>query len=114
MVLLAQRILRAPRLLILDEPTSALDLHHQLLVLRHLKTYAQTRQAVIVLALHDLSLAARFCDELIMLKDGREVISGPTADVLSKQSIDDCWTVSVELLHARDGYKVIVPHERVS
>lgn len=113
MVLLAQRILRAPRLLILDEPTSALDLHHQLLVLRHLKTYTLTRQAVIVLALHDLSLAARFCNQLIMLKDGREVVSGPTADVLSEQRIDDCWTVSVELLHARDGHKVIVPHERV-
>ena len=114
MVLLAQRILRAPQLLILDEPTSALDLHHQLLILRHLKTYTQTSQAVAVMALHDLTLAARFCDQLLLLKDGREVISGPTADVLSEQSIDDCWTVSVEVLHARDGCKVIVPHERVS
>lgn len=114
MVLLAQRILRAPRLLILDEPTSALDLHHQLLILRHLKTYTQTRQAVAVMALHDLTLAARFCDQLLMLKDGREVILGPTADVLSERRIDDCWTVSVEVLQARDGCKVIVPHERAS
>ena len=114
MVLLAQRILRAPRLLILDEPTSALDLHHQLLILRHLKTYTQARQAVTVLALHDLTLAARFCDQLLLLRDGREVISGPTTDVLSEQRIDECWAVSVELLHARDGFKVIVPHERAS
>lgn len=112
MVLLAQRILRAPRLLILDEPTSALDLHHQLLILRHLKTYTQTTQAVTVLALHDLTLAARFCNLLLLLKNGKEEIFGPTAEVLSEQRIDDCWNVSVEVLRARDGCKVIVPHER--
>ncbi len=114
MVLVAQRVLRAPRLLVLDEPTSALDLHHQLLILRHLRTYAQTRQAVAVMALHDLTLAARFCDRLLLLKDGKEVMSGPTAEVLSEHRIDDCWTVSVEVLQARDGCKVIVPHERAT
>lgn len=111
MVLVAQRLLRAPRLLILDEPTSALDLHHQLVILRHLRTYAQTRQAAAILALHDLTLAGRFCDQLLVLKDGKAVQCGPKNDVLSEDRINDCWNVSVEVMQDRHGCPVIVPHE---
>lgn len=112
MVLVAQRLLRAPRLLILDEPTSALDLHHQLVILRHLKTYTQSRQAATVMALHDLTLAGRFCDQILVLKDGKAVATGPSHDVLSGQRIAECWNVSVEVMQAKDGCPVIVPHER--
>lgn len=111
MVLVAQRLLRAPRLLILDEPTSALDLHHQLVILRHLKTYTQSRQAATIVALHDLTLAGRFCDRLLVLKDGKAVAFGPTDDVLSRQCIAESWNVSVEVMRAKDGCPVIVPHE---
>ena len=111
MVLAAQRLLRAPRLLILDEPTSALDLHHQLVILRHLKTYTQTTQAATIMALHDLTLAGRFCDQLLVLKDGKAVAFGPTKAVLSGNRIAECWNVSVEVIQAKDGCPVIVPHE---
>lgn len=111
MVLVAQRLLRAPRLLILDEPTSALDLHHQLVVLRHLKTYTLNRQAATIMALHDLTLAGRFCDQLLVLKDGKAVTFGPTKAVLSGNRIAECWNVSVEVIQAKDGCPVIVPHE---
>lgn len=114
MVLVAQRMLRAPRLLVLDEPTSALDLHHQLVILRQLKTYTRDRQAVAVMALHDLTLAARFCDRLILVKDGCAIACGPTADILSGERIDECWNVSAEVLEAMDGCAVIVPHEQLS
>lgn len=112
MVLVAQRLLRAPCLLILDEPTSALDLHHQLVILRHLKTYTQTMQAAAVIALHDLTLAGRFCDQLLLLKDGKAVVCGPKTDVLSEERITQCWNVSVEVMQAKDGCPVIVPHEQ--
>jgi len=111
MVLVAQRLLRAPCLLILDEPTSALDLHHQLVILRHLKTYTQSKQAATIMALHDLTLAGRFCDSLLVLKDGNAVAFGQTDDVLSRQCIAECWNVSVEVMQAKDGCPVIVPHE---
>jgi iron complex transport system ATP-binding protein len=114
MVLVAQRLLRAPRLLVMDEPTSALDLHHQLVMLRHIRGYVEKSQAVAVLALHDLTLAARFCDQLLLLKDGRPIASGTASDVLSHQRIEACWNVAIELLTAQDGCKVIVPHERAS
>ena len=110
MVLLAQRLLRAPRLMVLDEPTSALDLHHQLAILRHLQAYARRTQSVIVMALHDLTLAARFCDQLILLRHGTQVAAGATDDVLTSPAISDCWQITAEILHSMDGCKVIVPH----
>ncbi|MCB6178983.1 ABC transporter ATP-binding protein [Rhodobacter sp. Har01] len=110
MVLLAQRLVRAPLLMVLDEPTSALDLHHQLAILRHLVGYARSARAVIVLALHDLTLAARFCDRLWLLHQGALVDSGPAARVLTARAIGQCWQVAPEILTGRDGHPVIVPH----
>lgn len=110
MVLLAQRLLRAPRLLVLDEPTSALDLHHQLVILRYLRSYARDRGAVVTLALHDLTLAARFCDQMLLLDGGRNLATGASETVLTTQRIAESWKISPELLRARDGSCVIVPH----
>ncbi|EEW24296.1 ABC transporter ATP-binding protein [Rhodobacter ferrooxidans] len=110
MVLLAQRILRAPRLLVLDEPTSALDLHHQLVILRHLKSYAQDKGAVVALALHDLTLAARFCDRLLLIDKGQRLVIGDNETVLTSRQITESWNITPELLRARDGFCVIVPH----
>lgn len=111
MVLGAQRMLRAPRHLVLDEPTSSLDLHHQLVILQQLKTYTREWQAIAVMALHDLTRGARFCDWLILVKGGCAIACRPTADILSGESIDDCWNVSAEVLHAIDGCAVIVLQE---
>lgn len=110
MVLLAQRILRAPRLLILDEPTAALDLHHQLVIFRHLRAYAQLNNAVVVLALHDLTLAARFCDQLLLIDKGKNLANGDCESVLTAGRIAQSWDISPELMRARDGSCVIVPH----
>lgn len=110
MVLLAQRILRAPRLLILDEPTSALDLHHQLVIFRHLMAYARLNKAVVVLALHDLTLAARFCDQLLLIDEGKSIAHGDCDTVLTAERIAESWHISPELMRARDGSWVIVPH----
>jgi iron complex transport system ATP-binding protein len=110
MVLLAQRLLRAPRLMVLDEPTSALDLHHQLAILHHLQSYARQSQSVVVMALHDLTLAARFCDQLALLKQGRLLAIGKTCDVLTCATVSDCWQIKAEILHGADGSMVVVPH----
>ncbi|MEZ5796779.1 MAG: ABC transporter ATP-binding protein [Paracoccaceae bacterium] len=110
MVLLAQRLVREPRLLVLDEPTSALDLHHQLAVLAILRAHARRQQSVVVMALHDLTLAARFCDRLVLLQGGHLQACGAAADILTPSTIRAGWQVDPELLRARDGAPVIVPH----
>ncbi len=110
MVLLAQRLVRRPALMVLDEPTSALDLRHQLTILSRLRAYAADRSAVVIMALHDLTIAARFCDRLALLHGGRLVGIGTPAAILTSDRVGSCWGVEPELLHARDGAPVIVPH----
>ncbi|PKP70059.1 MAG: ABC transporter ATP-binding protein [Alphaproteobacteria bacterium HGW-Alphaproteobacteria-4] len=110
LVLLAQRLLRNPRVLVLDEPTSALDLHHQLDVLRHLQRHARATGGLVLTALHDLTLAARFCDGLLLLAGGALVGQGTPAEVLTENRVGETYRISPEILQARDHCPVIVPH----
>ena len=70
LVFMAQAFVSRPRVLLLDEPTSALDLRHQLIVMQAARSYAKTTGAAVLAIVHDLMLAARFSDKLLMLGDG--------------------------------------------
>jgi len=109
-VLIAQRLFRRPKLLVLDEPTSALDLHHQLEVMELLRAHARTSGAPILAALHDLSLAARYADRVWVLAGGRLVGDGPPEAVLTPECLARHWRIAPEILRDRDGKPVIVPH----
>jgi len=109
-VLIAQRLFRKPALLLMDEPTSALDLHHQLATLTFLRSHAKKEGMIIVAALHDLSLAARFCDRLLILQGGRVRADGPPASALSAATVRDCWQIEPEYLRDYDDNLVLVPH----
>jgi iron complex transport system ATP-binding protein len=108
-VLLAQRLLRDPRLLILDEPTSALDLHHQLQVLSHLRTLAQ--DILVIAALHDLTLAGRFADHLVLIANGRLGAASTPDRVLLPSCLDPVYAIRSELLPDRDNSPVVVAHQ---
>lgn len=110
LVLLAQRLSRNPQVLILDEPTSALDLHHQLEVLRHLQSHARSTGGLVLTALHDLTLAARFCDQLLLFAGGALIGQGTPAEVLTEARVGETYRISPEILQARDHCPVIVPH----
>ncbi|MCI5112440.1 MAG: ABC transporter ATP-binding protein [Marivita sp.] len=107
-VLLAQRLLRNPRLLILDEPTSALDLHHQLEVLNHLRTLAQ--DILVIAALHDLTLAGRFTDHLVLINNGRLGAASAPGQVLVANCLDPVYSIRSELLPDRHNSPVVVAH----
>ncbi|ADE84791.1 ABC transporter ATP-binding protein [Rhodobacter capsulatus] len=109
-VLIAQRLFRRPKLLLLDEPTSALDLHHQLEVMALLRAQAQATGAPVLAALHDLSLAARHADRVLVLAGGRLLSEGPPEAVLTPDCLARHWRITPEILRDRDGKPVIVPH----
>jgi len=71
------------RVLFLDEPTSSLDPRHQLLLLQAVRALSRTDGLAVLVVLHDVNLAARWCDRLLLLADGRTVALGAPADVLS-------------------------------
>lgn len=109
-VLIAQRLFRRPKLLLLDEPTSALDLHHQLEAMALLRTHAAQTRAPVLAALHDLSLAARYADRVLVLAEGRVEADGPPEEVLTPERLARHWRIAPEILRARDDKPVIVPH----
>ena len=106
---LAQTTFRNPDLFLLDEPTSALDLHRQMLVLDHLKYVVKKQNVAVVSVLHDLSLAARFADRVILLKEGEIIANGPFDTVMNKQSLACAYNVDVEILQTTTGQTHIAP-----
>lgn len=92
LVHLARVIAGQAEMILADEPTAALDPFHQLQVMEQLLKTARRGGAVLVV-LHDLTLAARYCDRLILLDGGRVVAAGPPYEILSDRNLADTYRV---------------------
>jgi iron complex transport system ATP-binding protein len=92
-VLVARALAQQPRLLLLDEPTANLDLAHQISVLGLVRSLADQDGLAAVAAIHDLELASRFCDRLVLLHRGQIVADGPPATVLSSERLSAVYRV---------------------
>lgn len=97
MVSVCQALIRQADVYLFDEPTSALDLHHQLNVLTRIKTAMQQRGAIGLVALHDLNLAARYADHLLLIGQGEIIAQGPPVQVLSDPLIAKTYGVTIEV-----------------
>lgn len=91
-VLVARALAQQPRVLLLDEPTSNLDILHQLKVLDVVRQLVDDGLAAIA-AIHDLNMAARYCDRLVLLQEGRVIVEGPAEDVLKPETIESAFGV---------------------
>jgi len=83
-VVIAGAITQEPELMILDEPTSALDIKYQIQILKILKQLNEDKNMTVILAMHDLHLAAKFCNRLILLEDGKIFQDGKTKKFYKK------------------------------
>ncbi len=110
-VFIARALAQQPQILLLDEPTNNLDLKHQLEVLFLLKRLAWKDQLVVIMAIHDLTMAARFADELLLMKEGRVHGAGTAAEVLTRENIADVYEVEARIESMPEGL-VVVPVER--
>lgn len=106
-VQLARAIVQQPRLLVLDEPTNHLDIGHQLQLLAFVRAAGVTTLA----ALHDVNLAAMFCDALVVLDAGRVAAAGPVADVITPALLADVFGVRADVTpHPATGRPLVVLH----
>jgi iron complex transport system ATP-binding protein len=109
LVFLAQALTRQPRLLLLDEPTSALDLKHQLTVLSILRGLATPGGTSVLTVMHDINLAVRFADRLVVLRNGGVHASGSPAEVVDTGLLRDVFEVEAELTATASASPVVVP-----
>jgi iron complex transport system ATP-binding protein len=100
---LAGALAQAPRLLVLDEPTAALDLYHQLDVFDLLRQQVDKTGMSAIVVTHDLNLADRYCDRLLLLEAGRPAARGGTKDVLALDVLERVYQVRFTSFESRDG-----------
>ncbi|MDU4889952.1 MAG: ABC transporter ATP-binding protein [Clostridium sp.] len=93
-VILARALAQQTQCLILDEPTNHLDITHQLEILRIVKDLGIT----IVAAIHDLNLAAAYCDKLYVMRDGQIVCEGSPEEVLTRELIKEVYSIDIEIV----------------
>ncbi|MFB6072826.1 MAG: heme ABC transporter ATP-binding protein [Halobacterium sp.] len=94
-VLLARALAQDTPVLLLDEPTASLDVNHQVRTLDLVRGLADDAGRAVVAAIHDLDLAARYCDELVLVADGRVLDSGTPEAVLTPEAIRDAFDARV-------------------
>jgi len=101
-VFIARAIAQEPKVILLDEPTSNLDMKHQIEILRLLKRTIIDNNIAAVMTIHDLNLAAIFCDKVLMLKDQTIHAYGPCQEVITEKNIELVYGVKTEV-YERDG-----------
>lgn len=105
-VILARALAQQTPCLILDEPTNHMDVKYQLQLMDIVKSLNRT----ILSAIHDLNIAAMYCTQIFVLKDGRIVAHGAPADVLTPELIRDVYEVDAEVFRDKNGLLRILYH----
>ncbi|HKA90258.1 MAG TPA: ABC transporter ATP-binding protein [Haliangiales bacterium] len=110
--LLAQAFCQAADLILLDEPTASLDPAHALAIFHILEDETRRRRACAVAVTHDLNLAARFADRVVLLDGGRATAVGPPGEVLSSDAASTAFGVALRVGALPSGTPFVIPEER--
>lgn len=112
-VLLARAFAQDPNYLLFDEPTSNLDLRHQMEVMEMISGMVREKGVAAILAMHDLNLASRFSDRILMLNAGKIFCNGEPLQVMTVENIRSVYGVEVTI-NLSDGHPYIVPIRQVN
>jgi iron complex transport system ATP-binding protein len=109
-VLIAQALAQEPRVLLFDEPVQQLDLLHALQVMEFARSFTRRGGTSGLIVLHDLGLAARYCDRLVLLHRGQVLATGTAEDVLTTEHVRRAYEVDVSIQRlAATGTLEVVP-----
>ncbi|MFV0480984.1 MAG: ABC transporter ATP-binding protein [Campylobacteraceae bacterium] len=105
---LAQSLIRAPDILLLDEPLSALDINHQFHVMDLVKKETIERNLITVIVVHDINIALRHSDYIVMMKDGKLVAQGKPFDVITPQNLSEVYGIKGRIECCTKGYPFVI------
>ena len=105
--LIARALAQEPETILLDEPTSALDLHHQISVLNNIEML-KDRGVTIISTMHDITLAAMYAEDIIVMQNGRITLSGAASSVIHSSELKDAFDNRISVYTLDSGRPVIL------
>lgn len=108
-VLLTKALSQEAKILLLDEPTSALDLNNAVEFMKILRYVKNERDISPIIIIHDLNLAALFCDSLIMLKEGKFINKGLAKEIITEKNMKEIYNLDCSILYNNDGKPYVIP-----
>lgn len=96
--MLARGLVQEPQILLLDEPTANLDVKHQLGVTKLLRELAHEKNMLVVMICHDLNIASKYADSILIMKGGTIYAAGTSEQVLTKENIEDVYDVRCRVI----------------
>ena len=106
LVNLARCVATEPKLILADEPAAALDLHHQLFLMELLSKQKENCSSLVVM--HDLNLAAKFCDRLLLMSEGNIVSTGSAKEVLNTENLRNYFKIESRVIETSNGIYIEV------
>lgn len=106
---LAKTMAQSPHLLMLDEPTTYLDIGHQIQLLDRIRSWQLQEKMTVISVLHDLNLAALYCDRLLLLNEGRIEAIGTPHEIIKAELIEQVYGVRpIIMMHPTNGLPQII------
>jgi iron complex transport system ATP-binding protein len=105
-VVVARALAQDTEVLVLDEATASLDIHHTIEIMRVVRNLVSSQGRTVIAAIHDLNLAAAFCDQIIVLKEGRVYRVGTVVETLTPQLLADVFSVQAQVQGGSHGHSL--------
>jgi iron complex transport system ATP-binding protein len=102
---IATLITQAPQLYLLDEPTNSLDMHHQIKLLNLFKQLSEKNRATTIMVLHDINIAQHYCDRILMIFHGGEILHGATETMLTRENLQRLYQHPLQSFKHEQGQR---------
>lgn len=111
-VLIARALAQETGILLLDEPTSNLDIWHQIDVMEILRSLVRKKRLTAIMAIHDLNMAARYSDRVLMMKKGKIMAGGKPNDVLNRENLEAIYGIKADV-RCMEEIPYVIPLTRI-